>query len=163
EALAACFKARLVHVNVNYRYLDEELRYILDNSDAKVVLFDAEFADRVEALRPRLPHVAAWIQVGEGPETGEPYEPLAESGDGRPLGIRRDGGDMLFLYTGGTTGMPKGVMWAANDLWHALGAGSTAPANGGVAPATVEQHVANCAKAGPITRQIPCCPLMHGT
>ncbi len=163
EALAACFKARLVQVNVNYRYLDEELRYILDNSDAKVVLFDAEFAERVELLRPRLPRVAAWIRVGDGPQLGESYETLATSGDGRPLGIRRSGEDMLFLYTGGTTGMPKGVMWTANDLWHALGAGANAPANGGVAPATLEQHVANARKAGSTTRQIPCCPLMHGT
>jgi fatty-acyl-CoA synthase len=163
EALAACFKARLVQVNVNYRYLDEELRYILDNSEAKIVLFDAEFAERVEVLRPRLPRVAAWIQVGDGPQRGEPYEALASAGDGRPLGIRRSGEDMLFLYTGGTTGMPKGVMWAANDLWHALGAGANAPANGGVAPATLEQHVANAVKAGSTTRQIPCCPLMHGT
>jgi fatty-acyl-CoA synthase len=163
EALAACFKARLVQVNVNYRYLDEELRYILDNSDAKIVLFDSEFAERVEVLRPRLPRVAAWIQVGDGPKIGESYEELATRGDGRPLGLRRSGEDMLFLYTGGTTGMPKGVMWAANDLWHALGAGANAPANGGVAPATLEQHVANAVKAGSTTRQIPCCPLMHGT
>ena len=54
-------------------------------------------------------------------------------------------------------------MWAANDLWHALGAGANSPANGGVAPATLEQHVANAARAGQTTRQIPCCPLMHGT
>ena len=163
EGLAACFKARLVHVNVNYRYLDEELRYILDNSDAKVVLFDSEFAERVRQLRPRLPRVAAWIQVGGGTPLGEDYEALAERGDGRPLGLERSGQDLLFLYTGGTTGMPKGVMWAANDLWHALGAGINSPANGGVAPATLEQHVQNAVKAGPITRQIPCCPLMHGT
>jgi len=163
ESLAACFKARLVHVNVNYRYLDEELRYIIDNSDAKVVIFDSEFSDRVQLLKPRLPHVAAWVQVGDGPQIGEPYESLAESGDGRPLGLRRSGEDLLFLYTGGTTGMPKGVMWAANDLWHALGAGANSPANGGVAPATLEEHVANAAKLGGVTRQIPCCPLMHGT
>ena len=85
EALAACFKARLVQVNVNYRYLDEELWYILDNSDAKIVLFDAEFADRVAHLRPRLPRVAAWIQVGDGPPSGEAYEALAEGGDGRAI------------------------------------------------------------------------------
>lgn len=59
EALAACFKARLVHVNVNYRYLDEELWYIFDNSDAKVVVFDGEFGERVEKLHQRLPKVAA--------------------------------------------------------------------------------------------------------
>jgi fatty-acyl-CoA synthase len=164
EALAACFKARLVHVNVNYRYLDDELWYIFDNSDAKVVVFDGEFADRVAKLRTRLPKVAAWVQVGGAPlDFAIPYESLANTGSGKPFGIPRDGKDLLFLYTGGTTGMPKGVMWAANDLWHALGAGVNAPANGGQAPATLEQHVANVVKAGPLAKQIPCCPLMHGT
>jgi fatty-acyl-CoA synthase len=164
ETLAACFKARLVHVNVNYRYLDDELWYIFDNSDAKVVVFDGEFADRAASLRERLPRVAAWVQVGGTPlDFAIPYESLAERGDGRPLGIARDGKDLLFLYTGGTTGMPKGVMWAANDLWHALGAGVNAPANGGKAPATLEEHVANVVKAGPLAKQLPCCPLMHGT
>ena len=160
EALAACFKARLVHVNVNYRYLDEELWYIFDNSDAKIVVFDGEFADRVAKLRPRLPRVAAWVQVGERRRAtsrglrGARRAPATAA----PLGIARDGKDLLFLYTGGTTGMPKGVMWAANDLWHALGAGANAPANGGGAPATLEQHVANMVKAGPATRADPVLP-----
>ncbi|MEX2205002.1 MAG: acyl-CoA synthetase [Myxococcota bacterium] len=164
EALAACFKARLVHVNVNYRYLDDELWYIFDNSDAKVVVFDGEFADRIAKLQPRLPKVAAWLQVGgELLDFAIPYESLANQGTGQPLGIARDGQDLLFLYTGGTTGMPKGVMWAANDLWHALGAGINAPANAGQAPATLAEHVANVVMAGPLAKQIPCCPLMHGT
>ncbi len=164
EALAACFKARLVHVNVNYRYLDEELWYIFDNSDAKVVLFDSEFAERIEHLRHRLPKVAAWVQVGgERADFALSYEALASTGDARPLGLRRSGKDLLFLYTGGTTGMPKGVMWAADDLWHALGAGINAPANGGKPPVTLEEHVANVARMGPVSKQIPCCPLMHGT
>jgi fatty-acyl-CoA synthase len=164
EALAACFKARLVHVNVNYRYLDDELWYIFDNSDAKVVFFDGEFAERVEKLRLRLPRVAAWVQVGgEAADWALSYEALANEGTGKPLGIRRDGTDLLFLYTGGTTGMPKGVMWAADDLWHALGAGINVPANGGKPPATLEEHVANVGRAGPMSKQIPCCPLMHGT
>jgi len=164
ETLAACFKARLVHVNVNYRYLDEELWYIFDNSDAKVVVFDGEFADHVAKLRSRLPKVVAWVQVGgETLDFAIPYESLANTGSGGALGIARDGQDLLFLYTGGTTGMPKGVMWAANDLWHALGAGANAPANGGKPPATLAEHVANVVKAGPLAKQIPCCPLMHGT
>lgn len=164
ETLAACFKARLVHVNVNYRYLDDELWYIFDNSDAKVVVFDGEFAERVAKLHARLPKVVAWVQVGGTPlDFAIPYESLANGGSGRALGIPREGKDLLFLYTGGTTGMPKGVMWAANDLWHALGAGANAPANGGMAPDTLAAHVANVVAAGPLAKQIPCCPLMHGT
>ena len=64
EGLAACFKARLTHVNVNYRYLDDELVYIFDNSDATVVFFDADFAAEVERVRTRLPKVLVWVQIG---------------------------------------------------------------------------------------------------
>jgi acyl-CoA synthetase (AMP-forming)/AMP-acid ligase II len=66
EGLAACFKGRLTHVNVNYRYLEDELFYIFDNSDSTVVFFDVEFMDQVEKVQPRLPNVVAWVQVGGG-------------------------------------------------------------------------------------------------
>ena len=83
EVLAACFKARLVHVNVNFRYLDEELWYILDNSDAKFVFFGEEFAERVSALRARLPDVESWIQIGGSADSNtEDYEGLACEGPG---------------------------------------------------------------------------------
>jgi 3-oxocholest-4-en-26-oate---CoA ligase len=165
ETLGACFKARLTHVNVNYRYVDEELWYILDNSDSKIVVYDAEFADHVEALRSRLPEVGLWVEVtdDERPkaEFAVRYQDLAEIGDGEPLKLHRSGADMLFLYTGGTTGMPKGVMWAHDDLWHAGTAGAT-PATGMVPPADLAQHCANVA-ANPGGTMIPCCPQMHGT
>ena len=163
-ALAACFKARLVHVNVNYRYLDDELHYILDNSDAKCALFGDEFAERVDGLRGRLPKVASWIQAGgSAPDFAEDFQTLAEEGDGSPLDIERSPDDLLFIYTGGTTGMPKGVMWRAEDLWGALSAGGTLAASGGVPPADLATHVRNVAAHGPGSIQIPACPLMHGT
>ena len=165
ETLGACFKARLTHVNVNYRYVDEELWYILDNSDSKIVVYDAEFADHVKALRGRLPAVGLWVEVTseERPtvEFAVHYEQLAEIGDGEPLKLHRSGDDMLFLYTGGTTGMPKGVMWAHDDLWHA-GAAGASPATNMIAPATLEEHCANVA-ANPGGTLVPCCPQMHGT
>jgi len=164
QTLAACFKARAVHVNVNYRYLDDELLYILENSDAAAVVFGEEFAERVQHVRGRAPKVRAWIQVGDTPAPwAESFESLAADGDPRPLEIPRSEDDLLFIYTGGTTGLPKGVMWRAGDLWGALGYGKNAPANGGLAPATPAEHVANVVRAGPIARQIIACPLMHGT
>jgi acyl-CoA synthetase (AMP-forming)/AMP-acid ligase II len=163
-ALAAAFKARLVHVNVNYRYLDDELHYILDNSDAKFVVFGEEFLDHAAKLVPRLPGVAAWLQVGgEAAPFAESFAAACEDGDGAPLDIERSPDDLLFIYTGGTTGMPKGVMWRAEDLWGALGFGATIPASGGVPPATPEVHVENVGRYGPGSVQIPACPLMHGT
>lgn len=164
ETLAACFKARLVHVNVNYRYLDDELRYILDDSDARIVVYSEEFADRIERVRGRLPGVLAHVQVGGSPAPfAEDFETLAESGRGEPLRIERSPDDLLFVYTGGTTGMPKGVMWRSGDLWGALGAGRNAVANGGVAPASPEAHIENVRRFGAAPAQIPACPLMHGT
>ena len=167
ETLAACFKARLVHVNVNYRYVDDELWYILDNSDSKIVVYDSEFAERVEALRARLPQVGLWVEVtpeGEAPraEFAVSYDQLAAIGDGKPLNIKRSGDDLLFLYTGGTTGMPKGVMWAQDDHWRVGTAGALLAGNG-EPPATVEEHVANVKNAEAQARLCPCCPMMHGT
>ncbi|HEX7034374.1 MAG TPA: acyl-CoA synthetase [Pseudomonadales bacterium] len=165
EVLGACFKARLVHVNVNYRYVDEELWYILDNSDSRIVVYDAEFADNVRALRERLPAVLVWVEVTDqerpAAEFAVSYEELAEIGDGEPLGLHRSGDDLLFLYTGGTTGMPKGVMWAHEDLWQAGGAGAN-PANGMVPPPDLDAHCRNVAEnAGSVF--VPACPQMHGT
>ncbi len=92
EGLAASFKARLTHVNVNYRYLDDELVYIIDNSDSTVVLYDIEFRENVERVRSRLPNVKIWVEVGGGPSAPEfavAYETLASSGDGIALDIER--------------------------------------------------------------------------
>ncbi|TVS15443.1 MAG: acyl-CoA synthetase [Gammaproteobacteria bacterium] len=166
EMLGACFKGRFTHVNVNYRYVDEELHYIFDNSDSKVVLYGEEFAEHVAALKPRLPKVALWLEISDDGSVAldgsESFEALAESGNGAPLGIERSPDDMLFIYTGGTTGMPKGVMWGLEDLWFAGAAGAT-PATDMLPPATLEAHAANVRKAGGGSRMMPCCPLMHGT
>ena len=112
-ALAAGFKARMTHVNVNYRYTPEEVWYIFDNSDAQAVVYSSEFRDAVTQIRPRLPKVKSWIEVspdGKIAPFAEPFERLAEDGNGGPLDIQRSGDDQFFIYTGGTTGMPKGVI-----------------------------------------------------
>src|SRR5579871_3317948 len=114
-ALAAGWKARLTHVNVNYRYTPEEVWYIFDNSDAQTVVYASEFRDAVTEIRPRLPKVKTWIEVstdGTVAPFAERFEDLAKEGNGGPLEIERSGDDLFFIYTGGTTGMPKGVMWA---------------------------------------------------
>ena len=163
EGLAACFKGRLTHVNVNYRYLEDELYYIFDNSDATVVLFDVEFMDQVVKVQPRLPEVQTWIQIGGG-ETADfavAYEDLATSGDPSPLGFPRSGDDELFLYTGGTTGMPKGVMWS-HEIWRKAGL-EGAEAQGLPVPKNMDEHLMAVQALGRHVRNIPACPLMHGT
>jgi len=156
ETLVACCKARLVPVNVNYRYRDDELHYILDNSDAVVAVYGAEFKVHIATLQTRLPDMH-WI------ESGAPYERLVTAGSGAALDIERSGDDLVFIYTGGTTGMPKAVMWRQDDLWHALGAGAGARCNLNVAPESPAQHLENLRNYGRVFIQLVACPLMHGT
>jgi fatty-acyl-CoA synthase len=163
-ALAACFKARLVHVNVNYRYVEDELRYILDNSDARFVVFGEEFAELAGRLRGQLPGVGHWLQAGGAAAPfAEALVDLMQEGAGAPLGIERSPDDLIFVYTGGTTGMPKGVMWQQESLWKALGGGGTILANAGAIPDSPATHVANVKAFGPGSRQLVACPYMHGT
>lgn len=157
----AAFKARMVHVNVNYRYTGEELAYILDNSDSTVVVYDAEFAEVLGTLRARLPGVKLWLQVGGTPPAWAEDFNAVSNGPAGALPDDHSPDDMLFIYTGGTTGMPKGVMWDQGALWTVLGAG--APLPGMPAPATLEAHVA-AIRAGEVGRRVLALPpLMHGT
>ena len=162
-ALAAAFKARMTHVNVNYRYTPEEVWYIFDNSDAQAVVYASEFRDAIAEIRPRLPKVETWIEVSGDGKTlpfAEPFQRLAEDGNGGPLDIERSGDDQFFIYTGGTTGMPKGVMWTHNDLREITLAQARRM---GPVPETLAELAAAVAKAGPGMRTLPAPPLMHGT
>ncbi len=164
EAIAAAFKARLTHVNVNYRYVDHELVYLMDNADAAVVVYAAEFAQRVAAIRPQLPKVRRWIEVADGHASAGDvidYETFAGVGNGLPLDIERSGDDMLFLYTGGTTGMPKGVMWRHDDLWRGTGAGGN-PRIGVPPSPDLASYVARV-RIEPPPVNLPLPPMMHGT
>jgi fatty-acyl-CoA synthase len=157
----AAFKARMVHVNVNYRYTGAELAYILDNSDSAVVVYDAEFADVLETLRPRLPGVKLWLQVGGAPPAWAQDFDAVSNGPADPVPADHSPDDMLFIYTGGTTGMPKGVMWDQGALWTVLGAG--APLPGMPAPASIEAHLAAILGGQPRRTLLALPPLMHGT
>jgi len=163
ETLAACFKARLTHVNVNYRYKADEVFYIFDNSDAQTVVYGAEFRDVIAEIRPRLTKVETFVEVTDG-GTAAPFavdfESLVTEGDGTPLKIERSPQDEFFIYTGGTTGMPKGVIWTHNDLRETS---LIALRKLGPVPENLDQLVAAIQALGPGTRLIPGCPLMHGT
>jgi len=161
--VAAAFKARLTHVNVNYRYTPEEVWYIFDNSDAQTVVYASEFRDAIAEIRPRLPSVKTWVEVSADGRTlpfAEPFEALAADGNGGPLDIQRSGDDQFFIYTGGTTGMPKGVMWAHHDLREITLAGARRM---GPVPETLEELREHTRKVGPGGRILPAPPLMHGT
>ena len=165
EAIVAAFKSRTVHLNVNYRYTPEELFYIFDNSDAAVVFFSSEFAPQMEQLRRQLDKVRLFVEICPG--GAEPvyagalsHEQLAQTGGGAPLQIQRSGDEVFFLYTGGTTGMPKGVMWS-HEAFRQIGAGRAALAGRDYTDLTrtLASIEANQSQA----RMLPACPLMHGT
>lgn len=169
ELAVACFKARLVHVNVNFRYLEDELHYIIDNSDAKFVFYSSQFSDRLASIKERCDKASHFIEVNEQADAeslnnnfAENYENLAAVGDGKALGIERSPKDMVFIYTGGTTGMPKGVMWEQHNLWHALGGGKNHPCTRGQVLKNIEALKA-CVVDYNGPSQMTACPLMHGT
>ena len=169
ESVYALFKLRATPVNVNYRYLVNEVAYILNNSEAEVLVYHASLADRVEGLRELVPSLRTMICVNDVgathrlPEGHLDYR-TAVAGAPRAERINRSGEDLLFLYTGGTTGMPKGVMWRHVDLFGAL-ASSGYQALGLALPKTTEEVGAyarqlNAEGKSPTNLCAP--PLMHG-
>jgi acyl-CoA synthetase (AMP-forming)/AMP-acid ligase II len=177
EATFACFKVGLVPINTNYRYADDELVYLWENADTVAVVFHGVFVERIEGIRDRSPAVRSWLWVDDGtapcPPWAVPYEDAAAVGSSmgspadrteEPERVRAPWGrspdDLFMLYTGGTTGMPKGVMWRQDDLFARLnGAGFRRyPEDGGPDDVRVELE-----RNGPGMTLLPACPLMHGT
>jgi len=167
EGLFASFKARAAPVNVNYRYVEDELLYLLDNSDTDILLFHGDLAERVDAVRNRVPGLKAVVQVDDGSphlDGALRYEDLIAAHDPAPR-IDRSGDDLYILYTGGTTGTPKGVMWRHDDVFGSL-APTVYPLAGHDIPTTSEEAgrlAAEFVDEGRVPVQIPASPLMHGT
>ena len=165
EGIAAAFKASLTHVNVNYRYIEHELVYLLDNSDATVVMYHSEFEPFVEQIHERLSKVKLWIEVEEGHTHSESedsyYEELVGMGDGSIVDVEHSPDDLLFIYTGGTTGMPKGVMWRHDDLFQVMGGGGSPRL--GIPPCVDLDELIERLKVRSATVNLPLPPIMHGT
>jgi acyl-CoA synthetase (AMP-forming)/AMP-acid ligase II len=116
ETILAAYKLRAVPINVNYRYVEAELRYLFDNADLVALVHDDQFRSRIDAVRESLPMLQHTIAIG----THEYADALASGSPARDFGPRSDD-DIYILYTGGTTGMPKGVVWRQEDVLCVLG------------------------------------------
>ncbi|MET7686007.1 acyl-CoA synthetase [Streptomyces sp. NPDC005423] len=165
QTVLGCLKARVVPVNVNYRYVEEELVYLYRDADVVALVFDAEFTERVAASLPRTEKLRHLVRVGAA-EPGAPdvaAVPFAEAeAAGSPeRGFpARSGDDQFIIYTGGTTGMPKGVMWRQEDLFFS-GLGGGAPT--GEPVRRPEELAERVAAGGSGLTFFPTPPLMHGT
>ena len=167
EAQYAIFKIRGCPVNVNYRYKADELIYLLDNSDAEAVFYQGCYAARIWEIRSRLPKVKLFIQIDDNTESLLDDAVDYENGirENEPLArIDRSAEDIYMLYTGGTTGMPKGVMYEHGSFINALlqtlsTMGVDVPASGEELPKVVRFLADN--QLSPIT--MAACPFMHGT
>ncbi|MGW8972951.1 acyl-CoA synthetase [Streptomyces platensis] len=167
QAAYACLKIRAVPVNVNYRYVEEELAYLYRDADLAALVFDAEFTARVAAALPQAPGLRHLVRVGT-PPAGAPEPRIAPvaladaeaaASPARGFGPR-SADDRIIIYTGGTTGLPKGVMWRHEDIFFS-GMGGGAPTG---EPVKRPQELAErVAAGGDGLVFFPTPPLMHGT
>ena len=165
EAMLACFKIRAVPINVNYRYVDSELAYIFDNADLVACVAHREFLPHIKAIHTDFPALKALIHVDDESsiditdiDSVSYEEALRECSNVRDFPERADD-DLFILYTGGTTGMPKGVMWPQKSLFYAaLGGGGWFHPDGPIeSPTEISSRVTETAIVG-----MALAPLMHG-
>jgi len=168
EALFAIYKIRAAAVNINFRYVEEELRYLFENSDIVACFYQREYGPLVAASRSAQPRLQHFIRIEWNDSTADdssldPIELEAAVAAGSPERDfpERSGDDLYLLYTGGTKGMPKGVMWRQEDVYFALGGGIDVFTNERVqSPETASEKIDASQPRGLVSIILP--PLMHG-
>jgi acyl-CoA synthetase (AMP-forming)/AMP-acid ligase II len=163
EAMIGAAKARTVAFNVNYRYVEDELVYLLRDAGPRALIYHASFAPMLARVLPKLPAPALLLQVAD--DSGEPllpgardYEEALAASSAAPVALATSDDDLYMVYTGGTTGMPKGVLWRQADIFFAA-MGGRVP---GQQPVTSIEDVVQRTAYGEFNRTLPCPPFMHG-
>ena len=160
EAMIGAFKLRAVPININYRYVEDELFFLFDNADLVALVFPQDLAARATAVAPRVKKLKTLVQVGGPTVKGAlDYEDLLAKASAARDFAPRTGEDLYIIYTGGTTGMPRGVMWHHQDVFFAGLQGG----NAGGAPIEKPEELAQIAigNSDPLTF-LPAAPFIHG-
>ncbi|MEV6772799.1 acyl-CoA synthetase [Nocardia sp. NPDC051030] len=165
EALVAIFKIRAVMINVNYRYVENELQYIFENSDMVALIHERRYSDKVANVLPNVPKITSVTFVEDGTDLPTPtgaveYEAALAGSHGERDFEARSSDDIMMIYTGGTTGLPKGVMWRQEDWWRVLGGGINFY-TGEFIQDEWEQSKGGASGNAPMVRY-PIPPLIHG-
>ena len=168
ETFVGAGLAGMSHVNVNFRYLDEELRDLCNGLDIQVLVYDTEFAETVARIRPELTATTHFVEVCSGAPANDFAATLPETYDADTGSFERHTAedDLVLIATGGTTGLPKGTQWRQRDMWRKIDV-----SRGGALmalgiekhPDSMDEHIANVAKLPASPPVLPLCPLMHGT
>ncbi|OBG32035.1 acyl-CoA synthetase [Mycobacterium alsense] len=168
-AMLGIVKAGAILINVNYRYVEGELRYLFDNSDMVALVHERQYSDKVANVLPDTPNVKTVLVVEDGARDDFQryggvsfYDAIAQGSPERDFGERlggRSADDIYILYTGGTTGFPKGVMWRHEDIYRVLFGGTDFATGEFVKD---EHDLAKAAAANPPMIRYPIPPMIHG-
>ena len=164
EIMLGAYKLCAIPININYRYVEEELKYLIDNADIEAIFYQKQFSTKLNNIKNDLPLLKDFVSINDGTDSSDivennlDFEGLIANESESRLTVERSGDDQYILYTGGTTGMPKGVVWRMEDVLMTLGGGIDAVT--GERYPTPEAFADKCLQDQTVALALA--PFMHG-